>query len=377
MRKIYSLFLFIFLGFLSKADAQIIIRNGSVDTCGGIFLDDGGDNGTYRNNRDYVFTICSNQAGKSHIALGFNMLDIGDGDELAMYDGNSTSAPLLATSLAIGSTQNAIVQTTIANRTGCMTIRFRARSRLFGNLIFKGWSANILCIPACQSMTAVLEPTTPPIVPADTGWITACPNLTRVNFKAKGVYAQNGYRYTQNDTLNKFEWNFGDGSAIAYGTDVTHVFDKSGGYNVHLTITDTLGCQNNNYIKQRVKVSPRPTFNIANLPSQVCAGTEIKLRAKATGIDASYQVSVGSNAGNFNVGGVRSGRLFIPDIPSQEYRTSIRFTDFAPGQTLTNINDLLSIFVDMEHSWARDLEIKIVCPSQQNAILHKYEVAPA
>ena len=98
MRKIYSLFLFFFLGFLSKADGQIIIKNGSIDTCGGIFYDDSGETGNYRSNQTYTFTICSNQPGKSHIALGFNMIDIGDGDDLSFFDGNNTSAPLLATS---------------------------------------------------------------------------------------------------------------------------------------------------------------------------------------------------------------------------------------------------------------------------------------
>jgi gliding motility-associated-like protein len=377
MRKIYSLLLLSFGIFVSKTDAQIIIKNGRVDTCGGTFYDTGGKDNNFRGGETFVYTIYSTDPLKSHISLGFDLLDIRSDDELCFFDGTDVNAPLIACAADFRATQNAIIQTTNGNRTGAMTVRWRSSTfgRLFGlNLQYKGWAANIICIPACQSIKAAITSTLPLIVPADTGYINACPNTTRINFKAQGIYPQNGNKYVQNDTINKFEWNFGDGTPIAYGTDVTHIFEKSGGYNVKLVITDTLGCQNTNYIKQRVRVAPKPTFNISNLPSQVCAGTEINLKAKSDGIDASYQVSVGRNEGTFNLGGVRSGRLFIPDNPTQEYRTAIRFSDFAPGQTLTNINDLTSIFVNMEHSWARDLEIKIVCPNLQSAILHKYDV---
>ena len=373
MRKIYSLFFLLYLGITSAADAQIIIKNGRVDTCGGVFYDTGGQNGSYSHRDNFTYTICSNDTTRNHISLGFDQLDLHTGDELCFFDGDNTSAPLLACASDFASAQNAIVQASISNRSGCITVRFRAQTQFFGNFN-KGWAANIICVPACQNIQAVIESTTPAATPRDTGWINACPNQTRINFKAKGNYPQNGYAYNQNDTINTFEWNFGDGSTVGYGTDVTHVFEKSGGYNVKLTITDKLGCQNTNFIKQRVRVSPKPTFNISNLPSQVCAGTEIKLKAKVNTVDPTSQVSVMSNSGSFDIGGVRSGRLFIPDDPTKEYKTSVRFTDFAPGQTLTNINDLLGIFVNMEHSWARDLEIKIVCPSQKTVILHKYDV---
>lgn len=373
MRNFYSLLFLLVSSFISTLNAQIIIKNGSVstNTCGAVFYDSGGANGNYKANETYTFTIYSNDPTHNHISLGFDLLDIADGDDLCFFDGTSTSAPLLACASDLSATQNAIIQSTATNASGCITVRFRSDGSTQG----KGWSANIICIPSCQTIKAVVDATIPTIMPADTGWIDACPNTTRVNFKAHGVYPQNGYAYGQSDTINKFEWNFNDGSPVAYGTDVTHIFEKAGGYVVRLTITDTMGCQNINYIKQRVRVSPRPTFKLGSIPSQVCAGTEIKLKAKTGSIDTSYQVSTTQNQESFQFGAVRSERLFIPDDPSKEYRTSIYFTDFGPGQTLTNINDFLDVFVNMEHSWARDLEIKLVCPNRQSVILHKYDVS--
>jgi gliding motility-associated-like protein len=211
-------------------------------------------------------------------------------------------------------------------------------------------------------------------MPADTGWIDACPNTTRVSFKGKGIYELNDISYHQSDTLSKFEWNFGDGSPIAYGPDVSHIFDRSGGFVVKLTIIDTVGCRNVNYIKQRVRISPRPTFNIGALVSQVCAGTEVKLRGRSNRIDPNYNISTITNTDSFQIGQVRSETLFIPDDGTKEYTTNIFFSDFSPGQILTSINDLTRIFVNMEHSYARDLEIRLICPNRQSVILHKYDV---
>jgi gliding motility-associated-like protein len=370
MRKIYALIILLLTFFGSKVNAQTAInmRNGRVSACDALFFDSGGSTTGYKANESFTMTLCSNDPVRNHISLGFDFLDLAPGDIMCFYDGEDTNAPLLACSSDFSITENAIIQTNVTNASGCLTVRFISN----GSNQKKGWVANVICIPSCQTIRAVVDATNPIVVPKDTGWIDACPNQTRVSFKASGIYPQNGFAYTQNDTINSFEWNFGDGTPVGKGPEVDHIFEKSGGYIVRLTITDTMGCQNINYIKQRVRVSTRPTFNLGNIPSQVCAGTEVKLKAKTNVLDPTYQVSTIQNQGSFQSGGIRSGRLFIPDDPTQEYKTSIAFSDFGPGQVLTNVNDLLNIFVNMEHSWARDLEIKIVCPNRQQAILHKY-----
>lgn len=373
MKKIYFSFLAFSLVLTAQtayAQANILMRNGTVSaaTCGALFLD-AGDNGNYANNQTLTMTLCSSDPARNHIAIGFDLLDLAPGDELCFFDGSSVTDSLLACSTDFATSQNTIVETT-ARGTGCMTIRFRSNN---DNIQRQGWAARILCIPSCQTVKASIVMTTPPVVPADTGWIDGCPNTTRISFKAKGTYPLNDISYHQSDTLSTFEWNFGDGSPIARGPEVDHVFAQSGGYIVKLIVTDTVGCQNINFIKQRVRISPRPTFNTGALVSQVCTGTEIKLRGQSQQLDTSYQVSSQPNSGTFPIGQVRSETLFIPDDPTKEYRTSVYFTDFAPGQTLTNIADLTRVFVNMEHSYARDIEIKLLCPSRRAVILHQYD----
>ena len=358
--------------FTTPITAQIIMRNATIstNTCGANFFDSGGSGAGYNANENFTITICSDDPSRKNISLGFDLLDVKAGDALCFFDGNTTTAPSLGCASDFGQS-SAIVETTARNGSGCMTITFRSNASNQG----AGWLARVLCIPSCQTVKTKIESTTPAIVPADTGWIDACANVTRVAFKGKGIYDLNNIAYHQSDTLSKFEWNFGDGTPVAYGPQVNHIFTQSGGFIVKLTVTDTIGCQNINYIKQRVRIAPKPQFSLGSLVSQICAGQEIRLRGQSQRIDTTYQVSTATKTDSFQLGQVRSEQLFIPDDGTKEYKTSVYFTDFASGQMLTNINDFKRIFVNMEHSYARDLEIKLICPSRQQVILHKYDVA--
>ncbi|MBI5541426.1 MAG: gliding motility-associated C-terminal domain-containing protein, partial [Bacteroidia bacterium] len=64
-----------------------------------------------------------------------------------------------------------------------------------------------------------------------------------------------------------------------------------------------------------------------------------------------------------------AGTTFLPDGTGASYTTTINQTDFAAGSTINSINDISSICLNMEHSWAGDLEIKITCPNNQSQIL--------
>jgi hypothetical protein len=265
MRATYTLLILFLTILFVKVEAQVVtMRNGTVSACGGVFYDSGGESGNYRSFEDYTLTICSDNPIKTFVSLDFEYLNLNIGDEIWVYDGRTTADPLLANASYSVPLKTFLIQATPRNRTGCLTIRFRS------DLLFngKGWAANISCIPACQPITAVLESVTPAMVPADTGYINLCLTNPSVSLKVKGEYPQNGVSYRQSDSLSKFEWNFGDGSPIVYGTSVSHTFAKEGGYNVRLNIIDTVGCKNNNHIKLRVRVAPKPTINLANLPSQ-------------------------------------------------------------------------------------------------------------
>lgn len=355
--------LVLLLSGLSVSAQEFLMSDGMINTCSGFFLDSGGNTTFYSPNEDYTFTICPDGSSGTHIQLIFPGTDIQAGDVIEFYDGTTVDP---ATQFAAEFEPGApfIIQATAVNPSGCVTIHFTSDATGNGT----GWSAQINCITACQLIQAQLVSTDPPVMPADTGYIDVCPG-DRISLSGMGIYPQNGAVYEHSDFTSSFEWDFGDGTS-AVGPNVTKVYDEPGGYIIQLTITDERGCTNTNFISQRVRVSPPPSFIAGGqLDDEICAGDTVTLNAVVNTSDPSTLVSVIPNEGSFQAGGVRSDSLPLPDGTGAVYETSIAFTDFSPGQILTDINDLLSICVVMEHSWLFDLDVFISCPDGTTVIL--------
>lgn len=61
--------------------------------------------------------------------------------------------------------------------------------------------------------------------------------------------------------------------------------------------------------------------------------------------------------------------MFLPDGNGDTYSTSITVDQFALGQTLSNVDQLLGVCANMEHSFLGDLVISLTCPNGSNVIL--------
>jgi hypothetical protein len=72
-----------------------LMANGSVTTCGGNFYDSGGQSGTYQVDENLTLTVYPATLG-SMVRVNFSSFLVEDGfDSLVIYNGNSTSAPLM------------------------------------------------------------------------------------------------------------------------------------------------------------------------------------------------------------------------------------------------------------------------------------------
>ncbi len=346
--------------------AQTYLMNGTPITgCSGTFYDSGGAAGNYGNNQNLSTTICSDGTGGTHVRLSFSGTDLLAGDVLCFYDGPTAASLLLSCSSDYPAGQPFVVQATAANPSGCITVTFQSD----GAGTATGWAAALSCVASCQTILADLVSTNPAIVPSDTGWIDICPGQ-RVFFTGAGIYPQNNIAYQQSDFTTSFEWNFGDGG-IAYGPNTSHRFDQPGGYFVQLALTDTLGCRNSNLISQRIRVAPRPDFNLTT-PAQICAGDTLNLNATVDTSVSGTTVSAFPITSSFDIEGSRADSLPLPDGTGELYETSILLTEFSPGQVLVDASDLEQICINIEHSWMRDIEITLTCPSGQTIILHDH-----
>ncbi len=353
------------LTFINQAQ-EFSITDGSITTCSGIFTDSGGNSSGYGPNENHTVTICSDGSSGTHVRLTFARVELEEGDSLCFFDGMDTSASPLSCIDDFSYEGPFIIQATAANTSGCITAVFRSNANSQG----AGWSADISCVQACQTILAELVTTTPAVMPIDTGWMDICPG-DRVSLSARGLYPQNGTIYQHSDLTATFEWNFGDG-VTAVGPNVTHQYRESGGYIIQLTITDARGCESTNFINQRVRVAPKPTFMLGDTPTEICSGDSIALSAAINEVNPAVTVSTMPNQASFQAGAVRSDSLALPDGTGVSYETSVAFQNFSPGQVVTSAEDIQGVCVNMEHTWMRDLEIYLRCPNGQSITLHNF-----
>lgn len=131
--------------------------------CGTVFSDPGGETGNYANNVDSTVTICPQNVGDIVTVTFTSFNTEANWDALYVYNGNSTSAPQIASTNPAGNVPGGIAggfwgtvipgPFTSTSVDGCLTFRFRSD----GSGVRAGWTANVTCAPppACSVPTAL------------------------------------------------------------------------------------------------------------------------------------------------------------------------------------------------------------------------------
>ncbi|ADY28352.1 Na-Ca exchanger/integrin-beta4 [Cellulophaga lytica DSM 7489] len=124
-------------GTIIDNDALVMTDGVTVNSCNDTFFDPGGPS-NYSNNEDATYTICPDTAD-TYVNVDFTAFEVVTGDILYIYDGNSTSAPL------IGEYDSANIPSSINSSavSGCLTFRFTSN----GNSTGAGWEAQVNCYP--------------------------------------------------------------------------------------------------------------------------------------------------------------------------------------------------------------------------------------
>jgi hypothetical protein len=105
--------------------------------CGTTVYDQGGAGGNYPNSTTFTQTYCPANAGDV-VTLNFSQFATeACCDFLTIYNGNSTSAPVIGT--YSGTNSPGVITSTAAN--GCLTIRFTSD----GSISAAGWAATVIC----------------------------------------------------------------------------------------------------------------------------------------------------------------------------------------------------------------------------------------
>ncbi len=338
--------------------------------------------GNYAPNMDEVLVLCPDltQGSKVSIAFATNIgfeFNIDPSDTLFIYDGPTTSAPLLG---AYNSGTNPIgfyVQASFANNpSGCLTLRFVSNGTNEGT----GWVANVACgdipQPYVPHIEAFKNGVGPNILnPLDTGYVDLCfGDSVLLVATPTFPYASEvtGTGYSQTVANCTYLWTIG-GSGQSTGSSVWFTPPARSGYYVDLKITDAFPQIVN--INCKVRVAQLPIFaGTGPLEDSVCLGENTNLIG---GVTAQDTVGVTVPGGEYQVGGIFAGLTFLPDGAGQQYETSIGISGFDQTTFITSSANFDQLCLDIEHSYIGDIEITLTCPNGTTvSIMNAYNGTP-
>lgn len=362
--------------------SQLLLTDADYDQanpldCAGIAPGGGGTNfedgaGNYAPSTNDTLVLCPdlNQGSKVSISFGVNAgftWDVHSSDTLYVYDGPDVNAPLIGAYNSSTDPTGFFVQASWNNPTGCLTLVFVADGADEGT----GWQANVACGNPPQPFTphieAFINGTGPNVLdPADTGYVDVCFGDTIMfvsNPDFPNSFETNGFGYSQNNNNCTFDWTI-SGVGQFTGDTIYFLPPQRTGYYVDLRVTDAFPFATR--IACKVRVSQLPSFaGTGPLEDTVCLGVSTQLVGGTTPTDT---VGVDIPSGQLEVGGVFAGLTPLPDGSGLQYQTEIAFASFG-NATVTSVNDIEDICLDIEHSYLGDLEITITCPNGSTATL--------
>lgn len=352
---------------------------GIVPTGGTNFIDGVGN---YLPNTDQTLVLCPDltQGSKVSISFATNIgfeFDIHPTDTLYVYDGPSTSSPLLG---AYNSGTNPVgffVQASFQNNpSGCLTLRFRSNGVSEGT----GWVANVACGNPPQPIVPHIEAFkngvgTNILNPLDTGYVDLCFGDS-VLFTATPLFPYSfentNTGYSQTVANCNYTWTIG-GVGQFTGSSVWFTPPAQSGYYVDLKVQDAFPHQANIFCK--VRVSQTPFFTgTGPLADTVCLGVSTNLIG---GVTATDTVGIDIPGGEFQIGGVFAGLTFLPDGAGQTYSSVVPMSGFDSTAVITSANDFDELCIDIEHSYIGDIEIALTCPNGTTvSLMNAYNQTP-
>ncbi len=364
-----------------QLSAQTPVNMGSASSvtgCSFVVYDNGGPSNNYGTSRDDVLTIVSNNTSNPSVMVTVVMsgFDIHPTDTLLFYDGADITAPLLGWVNNSNTTPEGTYRfrATIYNNTRSLTVRFKSD----GDTVGTGFALNVECDKLCQRVEPTIDfasmiPT--PHLDEDLNdgyyYIDICPYDSVVHFAINGYYQDNDYAYHQDDNTSIFHWNFGNGEQTGPGLGVIdNAYPSGRGYDVALTMEDSMGCLASTAIVFRVRTSQNPLTSVTPLPD-VCSGETVPL---AVGYDESSTILVHPITAQQSSTLAVPDTIFLPDGDNcppygTSYRSPVTFTNFLPNATISSPDDILFVKLNIEHSFLGDIKIQLTCPNNRTAII--------
>ena len=157
-----------------------------------------------------------------------------------------------------------------------------------------------------------------------------------------------------------FEWLL-DGVIESNTNEFEETFNSFGGHILTITTSEE-GCDT--YSEQvRIRVGTEPVINLSAEPSTVCPGIVSSIGSDVNSdLNFSAEIETGGWE-SFPCQDEFAEETYLPDGSGVSYETSITLDCFGEDQILTNVNDIISVDINMEHSYMGDLDIYLTSPN--------------
>ena len=340
---------------LAWGQQHLIDEEGTVVSCGFYFLDDGGALSAAADGAVFTQSFCPEDPG-GDLTFSFISFALGAGDTLHLWHGPA-AAGIPDTSF----TGNALWGTDfgnvagVDNPSGCLTWRFTSDASGPSD-----WAALVTCDAPCAR----------PVVSAtatrlgDTAAVASVPSVPVELCLGESVSFDAGSSSIAAPGTATWQWDFGDGTGGLLGPAPQHAYAAPGIYPVQLTVTDSSGCSSVNDIEITAHVAAPIDIDLAGLAPVVCAGGGAVLQLGPEGVTTSPVAS--QPIASFGAG------MAIPDLVGQSFSSDITFSGFPFGQTVSELDDLVGITLNLEHSFILDLDIAIECPNGSAMVLQSW-----
>jgi gliding motility-associated-like protein len=330
----------------SQTDELVMTDGETVTTCQNTFYDPGGFD-AYTGNTTITYTICPDNPGDA-IQVDFIIFDLqqnavnpNNSHYLTIYQGDAaTGTPASYTGSQL---QGLSFAGNTSNLTGCLTFVFQAPTA--NNSEAGGWAAQVTCVTPCDPPTQMgdYQSHLPPVPGLDS--ISVCIG-DEVTFTGENSFAAPGF------TLDQYIWDFDDGEELdtLSGMVASHVFDVAGEFLINHAVRDDNGCYSVNIAPLKVIVSTLPDV-VIDYPEESCIGETFDISASVEGVTWTSlpPISVG-------------GETYLADAGGFEFESTLVFDFFEPDQELEECDDLIDVFLNIEHSYLGDLEMYMECP---------------
>lgn len=187
---------------------------------------------------------------------------------------------------------------------------------------------------------------------------------------ASAEFPENNSSYPQTIENTGFYWYIDDAEK-SISPNFSHEFNNSGGYVISLYATDSRDCPSETPLEVFVRVSMSAQINPIISTAVVCPDIPFTI-----GYDNESDITLSTNIeleswesppceDEF------SEPLYLPDGNGDIYRTEIQIACFDDEQKLLDVNDIISVDVTIEHSYAGDLDIFLTAPNGTQVVLFK------